>query len=169
MGKKLVAVSKKLKQADSKQELYPEKSYHCTLKEVIQFSGSPKPADINYFITQIDSIIDKIKSFEIEIKEISNFPNVVIAKVNSKDKKLQKYHSLFCKILPSTFPKFEKKNYIPHVTMIHIVSDSKKVQNAAKKYKNKNFGKMAVNEIILAKFYPSFSGKITVLKKYKLN
>ncbi|HOW29449.1 MAG TPA: hypothetical protein PK685_02125 [archaeon] len=168
LNKELVVVSKKLKQADPKQDIYPEKSFHCTIKEVTQFNGSPNQTDIKYYIKQIDSVINKINPFEIEVNGVSNFPNVVIAKVYSKNKKLHNYHNLFCKVLPSSFPKFEKANYIPHITLNHIVSDSQKILEEAKKYKTQNFGKMVVTEIILAKFYPSFSGKITVLKKYKL-
>ena len=168
INKKLASVSKKLKKADSKQELYPEKSYHCTIKGIANFYGKPNKKIILDYIKKIDLVIDKIKPFEIEVKNVSNFPNVVIAKVNSKNKRLQKYHNLFCEILPGQYPKFEQKNYIPHITMIHIVSDPEKILATLKEYKNQVFGKMIVNEIQLVSYYPSFSGKYTILKRYKL-
>ncbi|MFA5746016.1 MAG: hypothetical protein WCX82_01105 [archaeon] len=168
INKNLAIVSKKLKKADSMQEKYPEKSYHCTIKGIANFQGKPNKKIISDYIKKVDLIIDKIKSFEIEVKNISNFPNVVIAKAYSKDKKLQKYHNLFCKTLPGQFPEFEKKNYIPHITMMHIVSDSKKLLEEVKKYKNQDFGKMIIKEIQLVSYYPSFSGKYKIIKRYKL-
>ena len=168
INKKLATVSKKLKKSDLMQEMYPERSYHCTIKGIANFQGKPNKKIISDYIKKVDLIINKIKSFEIEVKGVSNFPNVVVAKVNSKNKKLQKYHNLLCKILPGQFPKFEMENYIPHITMMHIVSDPKKILAAAKEYKNQVFGKMVVNEIQLVSYYPSFSGKYTILKRYKL-
>jgi len=113
---------------------------HCTIKAISVCDEIPKEIDL--WAENSEKIISNQKPFRVSIEDISAFPKTIFTKVNSQE--LIKLHERLFKILPSSHIQFEGKNYVPHVSLLNLKKDVKKVIS-----QKENFGKFEVKEIQL--------------------
>ncbi len=135
---------------------------HCTLKAISYRNGLPTQKELKTWISKARRIFSKQEPFEVTVKGMSKFPTALVADVHSKD--LLGLHRKLFKVLPSSQPQYEGRNYHPHVSIAMIDGEA-----WAHPPENKNFGKFKVDEIQLMLWTMNFLNKPKVLWVVKLD
>ncbi len=136
--------------------------FHCTVKALELSRAMPSKEYLDSLIIKASRILSKQKSFEVVIKDIDKFPDVLYARVNSHE--LKELHKKLCnEKLPSIRPDFEGENYIPHASLVSLAGSSSTKLNISK-----TFGKFRVREIQLVIWDVSNGQKPSIYHRFKL-
>lgn len=134
--------------------------FHCTVK-ALELSNILDKKHLDYLLAKSKKVLSKQKPFKVIIKGVGRFPNVLYAKVYSKE--LKKLHNNLCKEkLPSNRPDFEGKNYHPHASLLFFEKPLKKTNIT------KNFGEFIVSEIQLVIWDIPNGHKPEIYHRFKL-
>lgn len=115
---------------------------HCTVKAILQCEKLPLEDVLNDWVAKSKKIFNKQKPFRVKIKNVSAFPTAIFA--NAYSEELENIHKKLFKVLPSSQPQFENKNYVPHATISLLIEEAKIISKI-----NEDFGEFQVEEIQL--------------------
>jgi 2'-5' RNA ligase len=114
---------------------------HCTVKAIWHGTDIPDEKVIETWSRESRRILSKKRPFEVLVKGVTKWPTVLVSLVNSKE--VHTIHNKLLKLLPSSQPQFDGKNFTPHVS----IAVGKSVMGVAET--DKLFGKFKVNELQL--------------------
>lgn len=134
---------------------------HCTIKAISLCDKIPD--EISVWSKEIERISSEQKPFQVIIKNVDSFPNIIFAKVYSQE--LVNLHKKLFSVLPSSQPEFENEKYIPHVSLVSI-SGSNNVKGVSNK--KENFGTLEVRKVQLMIWNLENLNKSKVYKEYML-
>lgn len=115
---------------------------HVTVKAISTSDIFPRNEVLNDLILKFKKILDKQKSFRVKVQGVAKFPNALFAIIESKE--LSKLHKKLFRILPSSKPQFENKNYVPHASIGVLTEDIKIISG-----EKRDFGEFEVKDIQL--------------------
>lgn len=115
---------------------------HCTVKAISQCEELPRKEFLNDLVMKTKKFFNNQKPFRVKIKNLSSFPTAIFAHAYSEE--LKNIHEKLFKILPSSQPQFENKNYVPHATIGLLTEEIKIISEM-----NEDFGEFQVEEIQL--------------------
>ncbi len=118
---------------------------HCTVKAISVCNEIPEKEALDGWIATSREILDEQDPFRVSVKGFANFPTALYAGIESDE--LMRLHRKLCRVLPSSQPQFEDRNYVPHASIGVLNHDVELLSDAGG-----DFGAFEVREIQLVVF-----------------
>lgn len=156
---------------------FPKGYYHITIKPLGFFNNlKTRPDDynkeeVNEITKSISNTLSKEKKFEIKLKSINLFNDVVFIQINDKNKLASINRKILSipnvKILKRDYP-----NFLSHCTIGTFKSKKiKELIGEIEKFREFNFGKILVDSIqlVIAHWHNTKYPKFELIKKFNLD
>lgn len=136
----------------------PFDSYHLTVKQIGEFGEE----QVSELVSNIDSTLDDVGSFEVSLGGVDVFPNCVYIPIQDSEL-LCDLHMSLCQLPNLEANGFEGSEYVPHVTVAKFTDasvDTEEVYDVLSNYAEKDWVDVTIDSIHLVKDKPVSETKI---------